>query len=887
MRFPAKVAVLLCLTSVVPGRALAAPASGAPRPEGLAVHATRITSPIDVDGLLSESAWSQATPETTFFDSDPYEGSSPSQRTEVRIVYDDAAIYIGARMYDLAPDSVQARLSRRDVSIASDGFTVYLDPLRDKRSGYYFMLNAAGTQFDGTLANDGAQDASWDAVWPGRAHRDSTGWTAEMRIPFSQLRCQGGSKCTWGINFRRSIPRRNEEAYLVYQPKDASGFVSRFPELVGLENLRPARSIELLPYFTTKASYLHRVPGDPFRSGSDYTPATGADLRMAVGSRLTLNATVNPDFGQVEVDPAVVNLSDVESFFSEKRPFFVEGSSIFNFGQEGANSYWGFNWPQPRFFYSRRIGRAPQGSLADSAYADVPVGASILGATKLIGKLGSSWNMGMLHALTERETATLAGNGPMVKQEAEPFAYYGVGRVQKEFKNRSAGLGLLTTTAQRSFDDPQLRDQVPSQSYTVGSDGWIFLDSKQKWVISGYSAASVVKGDANYIDDLQQSSRHYFQRPDADKVRFEPGRTTLSGTTARYWLNKQSGNTFMNAALGYMSPGFDVNDVGFQTRSDVINAHWGYGYKWTKPTKHRKYQDALAALFANYDFDGNPTWAGVFLQGSTEMLNANSLNYRLAANPRTVNVRRTRGGPTSYNLPGYEAGMYFDTNSKNKLFYFIDTGGYIQPTAKSHNWYVSPGVQWKPSSNVFLSLEPTFEYVRENAQYVTTVDDPLATQTYGKRYVLANLDQATLSASVRMNWAFTPHLSLQLYVQPLISSGDYDDFKELARPHSYEFNAYRNGVEYNPQTGTIDPDGAGPAPAFSIGEPDFNFRSLRGNAVMRWEFRPGSTFYLVWTQTRSEEDDAGTFRFGPSISNLARADADNIFLAKVTYYLGF
>jgi hypothetical protein len=893
MAFRAKVLLALAVLSLASSPARAAtsgpqPANGCARPAGLSVRAMRVTKPISVDGVLNEPEWSEAVPETTFYDSDPYEGSVPSQRTAVRVLYDENAIYIGAHMFDTHPDSVIARLTRRDVTIASDGLTVYLDPLHDHRSGYYFKINAAGTLYDGTIYNDGWQDDSWDAVWSGRARIDSLGWTAEMRIPLSQLRCQGGSHCVWGINFHRTIPRRNEDAYLVYTPKNGSGFVSRFPELQGIEDLHPKRSIEVLPYFTTKASYLYEVPGDPFRSGAEYKPATGGDLRMAVGRKLTLNATVNPDFGQVEVDPAVVNLSDVESYFSEKRPFFVEGSQIFNnFGQEGANDYWGFNFNQPTFFYSRRVGRAPQGSLAESTYVDVPVGTTILGAAKLIGKAGSSWNVGALSALTGREMATLAGIGPPVEQEAEPLTYYGVGRAQKDFKNRQAGLGFLMTSAVRSFDDPALRNNLAKQSWALGQDGWIFLDNKQKWVISGYAAASYVQGNSIFMDSLQQSSRHYFQRPDANEVRFHPGETTMSGTTMRYWVNKQTGNVLFNSAVGYMSPGFDVNDLGFHQRSDIINVHLGSGYKWTTPTKTVKYSNILTALFATYDFDGNPTSAGLWTRYTIEMLNANSFQFGLAANPQTRNTRRTRGGPISLNLAGYEVFTHFDSDSKKKLFYYFDTDTYITPGSKSHNWSVYPGVDWKPMSRLLVSFVPGFEYVRDNAQYVTTVNDPLAVNTYGKRYVMSTLDQKTLSGSFRVNWSFTPTVSMQLYMQPLVSSGDYYDYKELARPGSYDFNQYRTGIEYDPATGTIDPDGPGPAPAFNIGQPDFTYRSLRGNAVFRWEYRPGSTFYFVWTQVRQDSNSDSNFSVGPSISELVSDQADNIFLAKVTYYLGF
>lgn len=355
-----------------------------------AVVAVRLGSPVTIDGDLSEPVWKGDHAVTGFKQRDPVEGATPSQKTEVRVAYDDDAIYVGARLYDTAPDSILVRLSRRDVSIPADRFSIYLDPFHDKRTGYYFLVNAAGTLFDGTLSNDGWEDSSWDGVWEARTRVDQQGWTCEMRIPYSQIRFQRAERYVWGVNFRRVIARHNEEAFLVYPPKSESGFVHLWPDLVGIESIHPSRSVEVLPYVTSKAEFLRHSDGDPFHSDPFKRPDGGADLRMSVGSKLTLNATVNPDFGQVEVDPAVVNLSDVESFFQEKRPFFVEGSSVFRFGNEGADSYWGFNWPEPVFFYSRRIGRAPQGAVPGADYVDVPIGTSILGAAKLTGKLAPS-----------------------------------------------------------------------------------------------------------------------------------------------------------------------------------------------------------------------------------------------------------------------------------------------------------------------------------------------------------------------------------------------------------------------------------------------------------------------------------------------------------------
>jgi hypothetical protein len=596
------------------------PAAAAPAPDSAAaptfsVRAVRLTAPVSVDGTLDEPVWQNGNAITEFKQRDPNEGATPSQKTEVRLAYDDEALYVGARLHDEAPDSILARLSRRDVSIPADRFALYLDPLRDKRSGYYFLINAAGTKFDGTLSNDGWEDNSWDGVWEAKARVDEHGWTAEMRIPYSQLRFSTQrNRMVWGVNFRRVIQRHSEEIFLVYQPKKESGFVSRFPELSGLEGIRAGKAIEFLPYVTGKAAYL--------LDGHEHDPNGGFDLRMPVGGRMTLNGTVNPDFGQVEVDPAVINLSDNETFYPEKRPFFVEGSANFRFGNEGASDYWGFNWPEPVFFYSRRIGAGDQ---------------TILGASKLTGKLGQSVNVGAMGAITN--------------DDGDPQTFWGDVGMLKEFRGGMKGLGFKVNGAARRFDDefdPASGERLDGfhnrNSLFAGLDGWWFLDRKKKWVISGWSGLTRVEGTAERIAAIQTSSRHYFQRPDAKEFRFDPTRTSLSGTGTRLWLNKQSGNIFLNAAAGYMSRGFEVNDIGFMTRADLINMHVGTGYKWTEPTKTRKYQDAIGALFTSFDMDGNRQVAGVWAQGSTEFRNNYSWNYRAAFNPGSISNRRTRGG---------------------------------------------------------------------------------------------------------------------------------------------------------------------------------------------------------------------------------------------------
>jgi len=882
--------VAIALVLLATGPAGTADSLASKRP----VTAVRTAAPIVIDGQLNEPVWGNGNAATWFRQADPVEGAEPSQRTEVRMAYDDEALYVGARMFDTAPDSIIARLTRRDVSIPADRFGIYLDPYCDRRSGYYFLVNAAGSQFDGTLSNDSWEDSSWDGVWDSRARRDSLGWALEMRIPYSQLRFQKSERYLWGINFRRVIQRRSEEDFLVYQPKKESGFVSRFPIVTGIENVHPGRAIELLPYVTQKAEYVVHAPNDPFNDGSNLEVEGGGDLRMAVGSRLTLNGTVNPDFGQVELDPAVVNLSDVETYFQEKRPFFVEGSSNFSCGNQGANDYWGFNWPEPTFFYSRRVGRAPQGYVTGSPdYENSPIGTSILGAAKLTGKLTPSTNFGALGALTAREFAEVSTGGLHSRQEVEPSTFYGVARALREFNQRRQGFGLMGTMVTRYFEDPALGNQLNGQSFVAAADGWTFLDRRQTWVISGWSAATHIQGTAAQMTSVQTNNLHYLQRPDAGHVEVDPNATSLTGFGSRYWLNKQKGSWFCNAALGFMDPKFDVNDIGYMRRADVINGHIGSGYKWTTPTKHRKYQNVLAAVFASYNFDGDPTWGGVWGGGETEFTNNYSWNYKLAYNPWTVNDRRTRGGPLMLNPPGGEFYMYFDTDGAKKLFYFLETDSYSQ-TSGSWNSWINPGLEWKPASNILLRFGPEITLNHEEAQYLGAQTDPLATATFGERQVFATLDQTTVGGGFRVNWAFTPRLSFQMYAQPLVSAGKYTDFKELARPRSYDFTHYlESGGTYDPATGTIDPDGAGPAPPFSPGNldwgfggnPDFNYMSLRGNAVLRWEYMSGSTLYLVWTQTRDDlVPHDGNFEFGSSMNQLSSTDTNNIFLAKVTYY---
>ncbi len=849
------------------------------------VEASQVTAEISLDGRLDESAWSHASIVSQFVQRDPVQGELPTERTIVRVLYNTEAIYVGAIMYDDAPDSIVARLGRRDAELESDNFVVFLDPYNDGRSGYYFGVNAAGTLYDGVLLNDDWDDSDWDGVWQARTTMGDHGWTAELRIPYSQIRFYQRDQYVWGINFRREISRKNERDYLVYTPREESGFVSRFWDLVGIRDIKPSRQIEFTPYVTTRAEYADAAAGNPFNDGSRYNLDAGVDVKMSVTSNLTLNGTVNPDFGQVEVDPAVINLSDFETFFPEKRPFFIEGASTFsNFGYGGANDNWGFNWGNPNFFYTRRIGRAPQGGLPNNDFADVPDGTRILGAAKLTGQVTGNVNVGTLHALTAREHADLYHDGHDFSAEVEPATYYGVYRGQKELNEGRQGAGFISTVTNRFFDDPTLENVMSSKAFALAGDGWTFLDQDKTWVVTGWSGLSQVRGSEAYMLDLQQSSLHYFQRPDAGHVKIDSSATSMTGWAGRIALNKQRGRVMLNAALGAISPSFEINDLGFQWRADVINGHLGLGYRWPDPTTFTRNANLIGAVFRSMDFGGNTTWTGIWGRAHAQLLNYYTVQVRTAWNPETVSTTRTRGGPLTLSPSGWETGLHISSDPRKSLVVGLNANSYRAGWTENLN--LSSSLEYKPAANVSLTLSPSVGWNYENSQWVGAFDDPLATATYGRRYVFAELDQVTLSSSVRLNWTFTPQLSVQLYAQPLISTGDFYGYKELSRSKSYDFLTYGEGKSmFDEATMTVDPDGSGPAPAIALPSQDFNFTSLRGTAVARWEYMPGSTLYLVWTQQMSEASDAGRFRFERSFDQLWGAPMDNVFMIKLTYWL--
>jgi Domain of unknown function (DUF5916)/Carbohydrate family 9 binding domain-like len=878
----------LLLLFVAIGIAPVASAGQQPSSHGVVpvLQAVRAISAIVVDGKLDDEVWQRTTAATEFTQREPNEGAPATEATELRIAYDNNALYVGVRLKDREPARIARQLARRDQDAEADSFTVILDPHHDHLTGASFGVSAAGVQQDATVYNDTFTDQSWDAVWESAVRMDEEGWSLEMRIPYSQLRFPSADRLTFGITAMRFIQRKKEQDWLVHVPKTESGLASRMAHLEGLNGVSPRRTVAFLPYVVSRAEFLERSsPVDPLNDGARGVAGLGVDLKYRFSSNLSLDGTINPDFGQVEVDPAVVNLTAFETFYEEKRPFFIEGANIFsNFGQTGANNFWGFNRSEPLLFYSRRIGRSPQGS-ANGDFVDMPASTTILGAAKLTGRTRRGWTVGVLDAVTDSEHAETVSGGVSGTTEVEPLSNYFVFRAQRELTKR-AGIGAIATAVNRKFSSPAVADELPEQSYVTGVDGHYFLDHKRNWVLNGRFAGSSVRGSTGAITQLQQASQRYFDRPDATHLELDPAATSLGGWTGAINLNRQSGVHLTNLSLWAVSPGMDSSDAGFTFNSDRGGMHGVYQWRSPKVTDHFRDRMLAIAKFYTWNFGRELQSDGLFLFGNAQLKNywgifANALYFRGVQDDRA-----TRGGPS---MAQPSAGSLFfgvQSDSRRRLRLSVDNG-YDRNTAGAWSLNSSINLRYIPSSSLEISSGPSLNLNYNLAQYVDRIADPVAAATYGARYLFATLDQRQFSLQTRVNYVLSPKMSLQVYLQPLVSVGDYGEFKEFAQPRTFDFTRYgidRGAISYRPAAKqyTVDP-GDGGAP-FTFDNPDFNFKSLRLNAIFRWEWKPGSTMYVVWTEQREDTTHPGEFAFRRDFRATFGAPADDVLMFKIAYW---
>ena len=893
---PSALALLFAALLAVSPSAQPADAAAPLGPKSLA--ATSVApGAIDLDGRLDDAAWSSAAPATDFVQLRPTPGDAASEATEARVLYDGSALYVGMRMHDRDARSIDAPLARRDADPDnSDWAVVALDSYHDRRTAFVFSVNPAGVQGDLLIYDDVNEDDSWDAVWEAKTSRDGAGWSAEFRIPLSQLRYAAGrSVQAWGVQFARDIARTGEQTFWSPIDPGVNGIVSQFGTLSDLRDLRAPRSLEVAPYV---AGSVTRAPGDaadPFYSPTDASPRAGVDLKYGLTSDVTLTATLNPDFGQVEADPAQVNLGGFELFFEERRPFFVEGADVFSMEPRRF-----FSNNRPTLLYTRRIGRSPQresfvpreafDAAGDNGtvYTDAPGQTTILGAAKVSGRIGKV-SFGFLDAVTSPEYGrfhAFDGTGASAHEDralVEPASNYLVGRARTTVGETRVG-GLLTAV-HRATGDPAVADLLPRQSYVGGLD--VEHPFAGDWVFSAQLAGSLLEGDPDAILGVQTAFPRLFQRPDADNLNADASRSTLAGATGEINVIKASGEHWLGSVhAGFTSPGFDSNDLGFQSRADAAGVGGVLVYNQNQPQgAFRRYG---ANVFAGSEWNGDGDRLGTFvgLNANGQLQNFWGFGVNGNAWTRSVDDRATRGGP----LTGSPAGARINANvwsDDRKPVSAYAWSGANRNELGSWFWGAETGIEARPSTNVTLRFGPEFRLSHTAQQYVTSRSAPAMHATFGRRYVFAAVDQTSVSASLRADWTFTPTLSLQLYARPFIATGRYSEFKQLGAPGQLEFPVFGEDVgtatENADGSFTLDPgDGTEP---FTV-QRNFTLRSLQGNAVLRWEWRPGSTLFLVWQQQREGFERRGDFRGRDDLRDLFRDDLTNVFLLKLSYWLG-
>jgi hypothetical protein len=848
------IALTLQAPQASPSRAVSPPTTSnqiAPPTDTSAV-ALRSESPPVIDARDADRVWQQAPVIDRFQEWRPNEGKPARFKTEAKIAYDAANLYVFVRAFDPHPDSIKKLLERRDSFTASDMIWIFVDSYHDKRTGYEFGVNAAGVKMDQAIYDDGNEDGAWDAVWDVATRIDSLGWTAEFRIPLSQMRYSRDREHTFGIMIDRDVYRYNERYIWPLLRQSRPGFVSQFGSLHGMDDLENPRRLEVMPYAVTKSA--STITNNAFTQKQNI--AAGGDLKYRITSNLTLDATINPDFGQVESDPSVLNLSAYESFFDERRPFFVAGRGLFRADVNCSQvNCWG-----ETLYYSRRIGRTPE--LAGTYGDTVPQQpTTILGAGKLIGRFPTGTTVGLLEAATQRET----NPGDTTYS---PATNYAVLRASQDFRGGSSGIGTMLTAVNRGLD--QWSSPYLASSAYVGSVDFRHRFLKNNYEITGAFDKSVVRGSQVVIAALQNNGVHQFQRPDAS-LPLDSSRTSLGGDAEELAIGKIGGQHLMfNSAYSRRSPGFEVNDLGYLRRADQVS--------WSTWAGFFDRQDRLFY----HRFQLNNNWWQWWTTDGLPLERAYNYNTHITLKNywgfhhgatigqlgKTYDDRQLRGGPAVRQDMYYAPWLSINGDDRKAWVPYFN-GSYYESSDK-RNWSTNfgPEIDFKMMGRFSSAISMNFGHNVQDNQFYGNFTDA----NNLPHYTVAHLDQTTTSLTARLNYTFSPDLSLQTYLSPFVSKGTYSNVRQVsATPRADDYDD--RYAPYNDPSVTADPGG-------------FNFKALQSNVVMRWEYKPGSTLFLVWNQGRQGFNGVeGDRTFGGDMRDLFRLHPANTFLIKMSYWL--
>ena len=871
---------LLLFAGAASGQDQSRPAADPPKKIYLTAHVNP-HAPL-IDGKLEDEAWAKVAWESGFIQSAPYEGRDPSEKTAFKILYDDKNIYVAVRAFDSQPDKIERRMARRDQS-GGDTVSVGLDSLFDHLTAFVFTVNAAGVKADQIMVNDGVssndeEDMSWDPIWDVATAIESEGWTAEMRIPLSQLKFGTKEEQVWGLQVRRILFRNNETSDWQLIPRNASGIVHLFGELRGLSGLAAPHQVEIMPYTVGSLQSYRPVPANPFASGRERSLQGGVDGKVGVTSDLTMNFTINPDFGQVEADPSVVNLTAFETFYEEKRPFFVEGRNILHYQLTGGDG----DFSMDNLFYSRRIGRSPHYTPSVDGYVDMPAATSILGAFKLTGKTKSGLSLGILESVTSRETASLFSRGAYNETAVEPLTNYFSLRAQKDYNRGATIVGGMLTAVNRRLTGGDL-DFLHRAAYAGGIDLYHSWNNKNYYV-SFKAVASRVEGTADAILETQLSPVRYFQRPDADYLKVDPARTSLSGTGGTLEFGKQGGGHLMYVAgVSWRSPGLELNDIGYLRQGDSIIQYLWAGYRIYEPFGPFRSVNLNFNQWTGWNFGGRKIFAGGNVNGNVQFKNYWSAGGGYNIQGESLSQSSLRGGPSLRVPSGRYVWFYGQTDMRKKIRASLSFNGGGRGDGEMRSWEWNPGLTFIPSPALQISVDPFYAVNHSILQYIGT-----AAYESDPRYLFGTIDQKTLGLTLRLSYSLSPDLTIQYYGMPFVSAGRYKDFKRIADSRSKDWGSryqlFGSDALYDAagRRFTVDENRDG-ITDYDFADPDFNFRQFRSNLVLRWEYVPGSALYVVWSQGRTGYLADGAFDFRRDFDGLFGVHPHNVFLVKFSY----
>lgn len=829
-----------------------------------------------IDGILTDASWDIVEWTSDYIEHIPDENTPPIEQTKFKIVYDKEFIYFAFKCYDRNPKEIVKRLSRRD-GFDGDWIEINIDSHYDKRTSFSFSASVAGVKSDGFISDNGSSwEGNWNPIWYLKTNIDNEGWTAEIKIPLSQLKFGNDKDQVWGLQSTRRYFRTEERSLWQRVPLDAPGWVSEFGELRGLIDLVPQKQIEIQPFTTSRLKTYPEEENNPFRSGNDFEQNGGLDAKIGVTNDLLLDLTINPDFGQVEADPAAIALDGFQLFFPEQRPFFVENKNIFNYN---------FADGQDNLFYSRRIGRNPQGipNTNKGEFVSVPDNTTILGAAKFSGKTKNGWSIGILESITDKEFATVEQNGIRNEELVEPLTNYFVGRLQKDFNKKNSVIGGVFTATHRNLKSSEL-DFLHKSAYTAGVD---FLHNwkNRKYYLASNFVISNIQGSKEAILATQQSLTHLFNRIDASYVSINPNRTSLTGTGGKIEIGKASiGNWRYNGSVNWRSPELELNDIGFLRQADEIRQYAVLSHQTLKPFGKFRKIDTRFEQFSSYDFGGNFNKMQYTISLGANLKNNWNASISTIYNPVNYSNSILQGGPRFRYSEGFSNSITLNTDSRKKLR--LNTTFY-QSHGKNNSFSFTEfniGVNYQPINSFMISLNPNLTINKNNTQYVTQTsfsNEP--------KYITANLEQQTFSASIRLDYSINPNLTIQYYGQPFISKGKYNEFNRVINPiasyykdriEAFDENQISLNVEENLYF--IDEDKNGTTD-YKIFNPNFSFVQFRSNLVMRWEYKPGSEIFLVWSQGITGNANPNNNLLEGLDSQILGRKPENIFLIKATY----